>query len=63
MPRFVVSGYPQHAKQRGSRRIKTFYSDRDYLYYLKLLSEEKVNPGMEIWTYCLMPNHVPIVKN
>ena len=63
MPRAMVLGYSYHMTQCGHRRLKTLFSDRDDLYYLKLLSEDKVNSGFAIWAYCLMPNHVPIVKN
>ena len=37
MPRFVVPGYPHHVTQRGNRRMKTFFHNEDYAYYLELL--------------------------
>lgn len=61
MPRLVVPGYPHHVTQRGNRRMKTFFSDSDYRHYLELLSEYKIEAGVDIWAYCLMPNHVHIV--
>ena len=57
MPRLVVPRYPHHVTQRGNRRMKTFFSDRDYQYYLELLSDNKAEAGIEVWAYCLMPNH------
>lgn len=41
--------------------MKTFFSDDDYQYYLALLSKYKVEAGVDIWAYCLMPNHTHIV--
>lgn len=61
MPRLVVPGYPHHVTQRGNRRMKTFFSDLDYQYYLDLLSDAKEEAGVEVWAYCLMPNHVHFV--
>ena len=39
MPRVVVPGYPHHVTQRGVRRMKTFFTQDDYRYYLELVSE------------------------
>jgi REP-associated tyrosine transposase len=61
MARVVVPHYPHHVTQRGNRRQKTFFSDADYRVYLKLLAEARVESGVDIWAYCLMPNHVHIV--
>ena len=61
MPRLVVPGYPHHVTQRGARRMKTFFSRADYSYYLDLVSHYKDEAGVEIWAYCLMPNHVHFV--
>ncbi|MFQ6006854.1 MAG: transposase [Woeseia sp.] len=61
MARVVVPHYPHHVTQRGNRRQKTFFSDADYRAYLKLLAEAKDESGVDIWAYCLMPNHVHIV--
>lgn len=61
MPRLVVPNYPHHVTQRGARRLKTFFSEDDYRYYLELVAEHKVDAGVEVWAYCLMPNHVHFV--
>ena len=61
MARIVVPDYPHHVTQRGNRRQKTFFSDDDYRTYLELLTEAKSESQVDIWAYCLMPNHVHIV--
>jgi len=61
MPRLVVPGYPHHVTQRGARRMKTFFLDEDYQYYLDLVAYHKQKAGVAIWAYCLMPNHVHFV--
>ena len=59
--RVVVPGYPHHITQRGNRRQRTFFSDADYLAYIKLLADAKIDSEVEVWAYCLMPNHVHFV--
>ena len=61
MARLVVPGYPHHVTQRGARRQTTFFCPSDYAKYLSLISEYKYGSGVEIWAYCLMPNHVHLV--
>ena len=61
MPRLVVPGLAHHVTQRGARRMKTFFEQSDYLTYLDLLVEFKALAGVDIWAYCLMPNHVHLV--
>ncbi|MCB1674920.1 MAG: transposase [Halioglobus sp.] len=41
--------------------MKTFFSPADYRAYLDLLGEVKDEIGVEIWAYCLMPNHTHLV--
>jgi len=61
MARLVVPGYPHHITQRGSRRQPTFFDESDYRAYLDLIQETKSSAGVDIWAYCLMPNHVHMV--
>jgi putative transposase len=61
LPRFVLPGTPHHVTQRGNRRERTFFEDGDYELYLHLLAEAAQRSQVEIWSYCLMPNHVHIV--
>lgn len=61
LPRFVLPGIPHHVTQRGNRREQTFFEDGDYALYLDLLAQAAQRHGVEIWSYCLMPNHVHII--
>ena len=61
LPRMVLPGVPHHVTQRGNRRERTFFEDGDYALYLDLLAEGAERAGVEVWAYCLMPNHVHIV--
>jgi len=61
LARLVVPGYPHHITQRGSRRQQTFFDVADYRAYLDLMIRFKEGAGVEIWAYCLMPNHVHLV--
>jgi len=61
LPRIVLPGIPHHVTQRGNRRERTFFEDGDYDLYLDLLADVAGRAGVEIWSYCLMPNHVHII--
>lgn len=61
LPRLVLPGIPLHVTQRGNRRERTFFEDGDYALYLDLLADAAARSQVEIWAYCLMPNHVHIV--
>ncbi len=57
-PRLVVPGYPHHVTQRGVRRQTTFFDKTDYRAYLRLAAKLLEDVEIEIWAYCLMPNHI-----
>ena len=59
--RIVVPGAPHHITQRGNRRQPTFFCDDDYEAYLALMAEWCRREGVDVWAYCLMPNHVHLV--
>jgi len=41
--------------------METFFDDEDYEIYLRLMREWCEPAGVEVWSYCLMPNHVHLV--
>ena len=59
--RVVMPGIPHHITQRGNRRMETFFCNKDYREYLDLMADECNAHGVEVWAYCLMPNHVHLI--
>ena len=59
--RIVVPEYPHHITQRGNRRQATFFCDDDYRQYIDLMAEWCSRCGVDIWAYCLMPNHTHLI--
>lgn len=56
--RVVAVDQPHHVVHRGNQRQILFRSDPHRLRYLDLLRRECDRHRLEIWSYCLMPNHV-----
>jgi len=59
--RAVAPGIPHHITQRGNRRLQTFFNNDDYQFYLEVMSEWCKKLHVDIWAYCLMPNHVHLI--
>ena len=57
----VAPGLRYHIIQRGNRRQQTFFCDADYQTYLELMAEWCGAHGVEIWAYCVKPNHVHLI--
>ena len=52
---------PHHVTQRGNRRQETFFCNDDYRAYLDLMAEQCGEHKVQVWAYCLMPNHVHLI--
>jgi putative transposase len=61
LARVVIPGHPHHVTQRGNGRARTFFSDADYALYRDLLGQHCRAAGVEVWAWCLMPNHVHLI--
>lgn len=61
MARVVIPGLPHHITQRGNRQQKVFFNDGDYQAYMDLMIEGCQKAGVDIWAYCLMPNHIHLI--
>lgn len=59
--RIVVPGIPLHITQRGNRRQQTFFNDEDYLFYKDLIAHWCRENKVDLWVWCLMPNHVHLL--
>jgi putative transposase len=61
LARLVIPGLPHHVTQRGNGRARTFFDDSDYALYRDLLAEHCRAADVEVWAWCLMPNHVHLI--
>lgn len=41
--------------------METFFDDEDYEVYMSLMRQWCLSAGVEVWSYCLMPNHVHLI--
>ena len=60
-PRAITPGVPHHITQRGNHGEPTFLAPGDYQQYLIWLGLYSRLHGLDVWAYCLMPNHVHII--
>lgn len=61
LARVVIPDLPHHLTQRGNGGARTFFTDADYALYRTLLGEHCRAAGVEVWAWCLMPNHVHLL--
>ncbi len=47
--------------QRGNGRARTFFDEGDYALYRDLLADNCRAAEVEVWAWCLMPNHVHLI--
>lgn len=59
--RVVIPGIPHHIIQRGNRRQDVFFNEGDKQLYLKILNYYCRKEGVEVWSYCLMDNHIHLI--
>lgn len=61
MPKRKRVWYPgavYHIMSRGNRRTKIFRDESDYRVYLKILDRTGFECRFQLYSYCLMPNHI-----
>ncbi|MBI4655474.1 MAG: transposase [Elusimicrobia bacterium] len=64
MPRVargLVDGFVYHVINRGNGRQQVFHKDLDYEVFVNLMKESKSQYPVQIFAYCLMPNHFHIL--
>ena len=59
--RFYLPGMPAHVMQRGYNRKPVFFSEQDYLEYLRCLKHAADKYGCKVHAYVLMTNHVHLL--
>jgi REP element-mobilizing transposase RayT len=61
LARIVVPDCPHHVTARGNQREPIFFENGDQDIYCDMLAEQMRKAEVEVWAYCLMPNHVHLV--
>jgi putative transposase len=61
LARVVIPGHPHLVTQRGNGGARTFFGDADYALYRDLLGQHCRAADVEVWAWCLMPNHVHLI--
>ncbi len=59
--RVIVPEVPRHVTARGNRREPIFLEDGDQDVCCDMLAEQTRKAGVQVWAYCLMPNHVHLI--
>lgn len=57
----IYEGGIYHIIQRAPGKDVLFLEDKDYLYFLHLLKETKTKFSLDIFCFCLMPNHLHLL--
>lgn len=61
LARVVLPGLPYHVTHRGNRKQDVFFRVKDRRTYKRWLGEYSERYGLEVWSYCLMTNHVHLL--
>jgi len=61
LPRYPITGQPQHVIQRGNNRGATFFRSDDYRLYRDCLKSACAKHGCSVHAYVLMTNHVHLL--
>ena len=61
LARIVAPDCPHHVTARGNRRAPIFFEDGDQDVYFDILADQSRRAGVQVWAYCLMPNHVHLI--
>src|SRR4051812_44822295 len=59
--RIIRPDAPHHITQRGNRQAPIFFEAGDQIRYTAILAEQTKRFAVEVWAYCLMPNHVHLI--
>ena len=64
MPRVsrrLVNDFTYHVLNRGNGKKRVFYKYQDFLSFIELVKEAKKRLPINVFAYCLMPNHFHFV--
>jgi len=60
-PRVVIPNLAHHITQRGNRKMHVFGDQEDRRVYLRMLVQRCLRYSLNIFSYCLMTNHIHLV--
>lgn len=60
-PRNFQDGFIYHVLNRGNSKKVVFHNTNDYQGFLTLIVDSKKDYSIEIFAYCLMPNHFHLI--
>ena len=61
LPRYVITGQPQHIIQRGNNRQAIFAAEADYQFFRDAIVEAAGRFGLAIHAYAWMTNHIHLL--
>ncbi|MBK9308796.1 MAG: transposase [Nitrospira sp.] len=61
IPRGYSIGYAYHILNRGNGGATVFHKDADYAAFIELLGTAKARHSIDLFGFCLMPNHFHVV--
>ncbi len=59
--RYLAEGYSYHVLNRGNGKQKIFHKDQDFAAFVQIMKEAIEHFSIDIFAYCLMPNHFHLV--
>ncbi|UCC39536.1 MAG: transposase [Candidatus Aminicenantes bacterium] len=59
--RGLSEGSIYHVLNRGNGKQEVFHKDQDFVVFIRIMKEAKKRYPLNIFAYCLMPNHFHIV--
>jgi putative transposase len=59
--RCLAEGLTYHVINRGNGKQRVFHKNKDYNAFFRLMKEAKKRYPLNIYAYCLMPNHFHLV--
>ena len=59
--RCLVNDFTYHVLNRGNGKKRVFHKHQDFLSFIELMKEAKKRLPINIYAYCLMPNHFHFV--
>lgn len=63
IPRVLIANACYHVTSRGNQKQQIFFNEEDRRCYLGILKKAKQRYGIQLYAYCLMPNHIHLLAD